>query len=137
MGFELTTRERRWLNIVLVLAAVTLAFVVLGFLANLLAAFGDLILVFFLAWLLAFMLSPLVARISGIPFLGRTFAVVLVYLGLFGGLVIVIVASAAALASSVADFLTSVEKSAAGVLNVSAAFRQAGSGDKGQLVNAA
>ena len=57
MGFELTPRERRWLDVVLILAAIALAFVVLGFLANLLAAFGDIILVFFLAWLLAFILD--------------------------------------------------------------------------------
>jgi predicted PurR-regulated permease PerM len=108
MSFALTPRERRWLNVVLILAAVTLAFVVLGYLANALAAFGDLILVFFLAWLLAFIISPLVARLSIVPFMSRAFAVVLIYVALFGGLVVVIVASAAALAGSVADFLTSV-----------------------------
>ena len=35
MSFELTPRERRWLDIVLILAAVALTFVVLGFLAGL------------------------------------------------------------------------------------------------------
>lgn len=108
MGFELTPRERRWLDAVLFLAAVTLAFVVLGFLANLLAAFGDLILVFFLAWLLAFILSPVVARVASIPFLSREGAVVIVYILLFGGLVVLVVAVAGALASSIADFIASV-----------------------------
>lgn len=108
MSFELTPRERRWLDLVLALAAIALGFVVLGQLAGLLAAFGDLILVFFLAWLLAFMLSPLVARLSMVPFLTRSVAVVLVYLALFGGLVLVIVGSATALANSVADFIASV-----------------------------
>lgn len=108
MGFELTPRERRWLDAVLFLAAVALAFVVLGFLANLLAAFGDLILVFFLAWLLAFILSPLVSRVAAIPFLSRQGAVVVVYILLFGGLVILAVAVAGALASSIADFVASV-----------------------------
>jgi len=106
--FELTPRERRWLDVVLFLAGVTLTFVVLGYLANLLAAFGDLILVFFLAWLLAFILTPIVARVATIPFLSRTGAVFIVYLLLFGGLVILVVAIAGALASSVADFIASV-----------------------------
>ncbi len=108
MGFELTPRERRWLDIVLFLAAVTLTFVVLGYLANLLAAFGDLILVFFLAWLLAFILTPLVARVATIPFLSRAGAVVVVYILLFGGLVILAISVAGAVAGSIADFIASV-----------------------------
>jgi predicted PurR-regulated permease PerM len=108
MGFQLTPRERRWLDVVLFLAAVALVFVVLGYLANLLAAFGDLILVFFLAWLLAFILSPLVARLALIPFLTRAGAVVIVYIVLFGGIVFLVVAVAGALANSISDFLASV-----------------------------
>jgi predicted PurR-regulated permease PerM len=105
---ELTPRERRWLDALLVLAVVALVFVVLGFLANLLAAFGDLILVFFLAWLLAFILTPLVARVATIPFLSRTGAVFIVYILLFGGLVFLAVAVAGALANSITDFIASV-----------------------------
>ncbi len=108
MTFELTPRERRWLDIVLFLSAVALGFVILGYLANLLAAFGDLILVFFLAWLLAFILTPLVTRVATIPFLSRSGAVFIVYLLLFGGLVILVVAVAGALASSVENFIASV-----------------------------
>jgi predicted PurR-regulated permease PerM len=108
MGFELTPRERRWLDVLLALAVVALIFVVMGYLANLLADFGDLILVFFLAWLLAFILTPLVARVATIPFLSRTGAVFLVYLLLFGGLVVLAVAVAGALASSITDFIASV-----------------------------
>ena len=63
MGFELTPRERRWFDAILVLAAVALGFVVLGFVGVVFAVFSDLIFVFFLAWLLAFMLSPLVSRL--------------------------------------------------------------------------
>ena len=97
MSFELTPRERRWLDVVLFLAAVSLAFVVLGYLANLLAAFGDLILVFFLAWLLAFILTPLVVRVATIPFLSRSGAVFIVYIVLFGALVFLAVGVAGAL----------------------------------------
>ena len=49
MGFELTPRERRWFDVILVLGALALAFVVLGFVGVLFAFFGDLIMVFFLA----------------------------------------------------------------------------------------
>ncbi|MCI0582168.1 MAG: AI-2E family transporter [Chloroflexi bacterium] len=108
MSFGLTPRERRWLDVILFLTTVALVFVVLGYLANLLAAFGDLILVFFLAWLLAFILTPLVARVATIPFLSRTGAVFVVYLLLFGGLVVLAVAVAGALASSISDFIASV-----------------------------
>lgn len=108
MSFELTPRERRWLDVVLFLAAVALTFVILGYLANLLAAFGDLILVFFLAWLLAFILTPLVVRVATIPFLSRGGAVFLVYIVLFGGMVTLAVGIAGALTSSIADFIASV-----------------------------
>ena len=108
MSFELTPRERRWLDIVLILAAIALTFVVLGFLANVLAAFGDIILVFFLAWLLAFILTPIVARVATVPFLSRAGAVMVVYILLFGGLVLLIVGVAGAIAASITDFLSSV-----------------------------
>ena len=91
------------------LAAIALGFVVLGFVGQAVAFFSDLILVLFLAWLLAFMLSPLVTRLyRGIPFLSRTGAVFAVYLVLFGGLVIVAVAIASALVSGIADFIAHV-----------------------------
>jgi predicted PurR-regulated permease PerM len=108
VSFGLTPRERRWLDVVLFLTAVALTFVVLGYLANLLASFGDLILVFFLAWLLAFILTPLVVRVATIPFLSRGGAVFIVYILLFGGLVTLAVGIAGALTSSIADFIASV-----------------------------
>ena len=108
MSFELTPRERRSLDVVLFLAAIALVFVILGYLANLLASFGDLILVFFLAWLLAFILTPLVVRVATIPFLSRGGAVFIVYIVLFGLLVTLAVGIAGALTSSIADFIASV-----------------------------
>ena len=108
---ELTRRERRWLDAILVLAAIALGFVVLGFFGQVVGFFSDLILVLFLAWLLAFMISPLVTRLRrAIPFLSRAGAVFAVYLVLFGGLVIVTVAIASALVGGISDFLTNVPK---------------------------
>jgi predicted PurR-regulated permease PerM len=106
---ELTPRERRWLDAILVLGATALGFVVLSQIGLVVAFFSDLILVFFLAWLLAFMISPLVTRLyRGIPFLSRTGAVFAVYLVLFGGLVVVTVAIASALVGGIADFVNNV-----------------------------
>jgi predicted PurR-regulated permease PerM len=103
---ELTPRERRWLDAIFVLAAVALGFVVLGFAGQVVAYFSDLILVFFLAWLLAFMLSPIVNRLrNAIPFLSRAGAVFAVYFVLFGGLMIITVVVASALFGGINDFI--------------------------------
>ena len=108
MTLDMTPRQRRWLDALLILSTLAVGYVVIVFVGQILEAFGDLIMVFFLAWLLAFILSPLVARLSKIPFLSRTGAVLIVYVLLFGGLVILAVAIAGALANSIADFIAGV-----------------------------
>ena len=64
MELELTQRRRRWLDWLLVLGTIALGFIVIGFLGNVFFYFGDILLVFFLAWLLAFILSPLVGLLD-------------------------------------------------------------------------
>jgi len=109
MSFELTPRERRWLDAALVLATVALGFVVVGFVGAVFALFSDLILVFFLAWLLAFILSPLIGRLRAvIPVLSRAGAIFLVYFLLFGGLVVFSVVLASALAGGIGDFIANL-----------------------------
>ncbi|HYN68761.1 MAG TPA: AI-2E family transporter [Candidatus Eisenbacteria bacterium] len=111
MSFQLTPRERRWFDVALVLATIVLAFVALGFIGAVLSFFSDLILVFFLAWLMAFILSPIVSRLrSTIPFLSRAGAVFTVYFILFGSLVIVSVVLASALVGSIGDFIANVPR---------------------------
>jgi len=106
---ELTPRERRWLDAVVVLAAIALGFVVLGFVGQVVAYFSDLIFVFFLAWLLAFVLAPVVVRLrNAIPVLSRAGAVFAVYFVLFGALIVVTVAIASALVSGIGDFIANV-----------------------------
>jgi predicted PurR-regulated permease PerM len=105
VGFQLTPRERTWFDAVLVLGAIALAFVVMGYVGVVFAFFGELIMVFFLAWLLAFMLMPVVNRVTAIPFMSRAGAIFLVYFLLFGGLVVVSILVAAALVSSIGDFI--------------------------------
>jgi predicted PurR-regulated permease PerM len=108
MAFQLTPRERRWFDAILVLAAFALGFIVIGFVGQIFGVFGDLIMVFFLAWLLAFMLSPVIDRVYKIPYVSRTGAVLAVYLLIFGGLVVVTLVIASALFSSITDFIANL-----------------------------
>jgi predicted PurR-regulated permease PerM len=105
VSFQLTPRERRWFDSILVLGALALGFIVLGFVGVIFAIFGELIMVFFLAWLFAFMLGPLVNRVTAIPFMSRAGAIFVVYFLLFGSLVLVTIVAAAALVSSIGDFI--------------------------------
>ncbi|HLO35794.1 MAG TPA: hypothetical protein VK194_06920, partial [Candidatus Deferrimicrobium sp.] len=105
----MTDRQRRWLTAVLVLGAVVLAMVAIEIVATVFFAFGDVILVFFLAWLLAFILSPVVAGLTRlVPILPRIGAVVLVYATMVGAIVLVVVLVAGALAQSITAFISNV-----------------------------
>ncbi len=105
----MTDRQRRWLTAVLVLGAFVLAMILVGYLADVFYTFGDTILVFFLAWLLAFILSPVVGGLTRlVPILPRIGAVVLVYATLVGAIVLVVVLVAGALGQSITAFITSV-----------------------------
>ncbi|HET9615313.1 MAG TPA: AI-2E family transporter [Candidatus Limnocylindrales bacterium] len=106
---NLTDRQQRWLTAVLVLGAIVLAMAATSIAASLFFSFGDVILVFFLAWLLAFILSPVVAGLVRlIPVLPRVGAVVLVYAVLVGAIVLVVVLVAGALAQSISAFVAGV-----------------------------
>src|SRR4051794_41247465 len=83
MPIELTERQRRLLDALLALAVVALGFVVMGFLGDLFFSFGDIVLLFFLAWLLSFALLPLINLVALLlPRLPHGMAVLLVYGGL-------------------------------------------------------
>jgi predicted PurR-regulated permease PerM len=106
---SLTDRQQRWLTAVLVLGTVVLGMVAIEQAATVFFAFGDTILVFFLAWLLAFILSPLVAGLTRlVPVLPRIGAVVLVYITLVGAIVLIVVLIANALAQSITSFVAGV-----------------------------
>jgi predicted PurR-regulated permease PerM len=106
MPFELTDRQRRLIDAALVLAVVALAFIVIGDLASLFYAFGDVLLLFFLAWLLAFALLPLINGVARlIPRIPQVLAVTIVYLAIVGLLLGVIVQISANLATSIAQFI--------------------------------
>ena len=109
MALDLTERQQRLLDALLVLSVVVVGFMVLGYLSNLFNFFSDLILVFFLAWLLAFILSPLVGfLVRNVPALPRVAAVVLVYGLLLGTTILLLIMVAGTLANSITTFIASV-----------------------------
>ena len=109
LPFPLSRRQARLLDVLLVLGVLALGIVVVEALARVFFDFGDVILVFFLAWLIAFILSPLVRRmIRLVPGLPRVVAVAVVYVVLIGGTVALTVFAAQALASSISHFVASV-----------------------------
>ncbi len=100
-------RDRRLVGLLLVLAVVALFFWIVSQLTVLFFYFGDILLTFFLAWLLAFIISPLVSRlVDFVPRLPRAAATVLVYALAVLVLITVVVLAAGALASSITDFAT-------------------------------
>ena len=102
-------RDRRLITTILVLAAVALFFVVIGQLGSVFFYFGDILLTFFLAWLLAFIISPIVARmVDVIPRLPRALATIVVYTGVVAILVVIVVLAAGALATSISQLVASL-----------------------------
>jgi len=106
MPIELTDRQRRLIDTVLILAAIALGFVVLGYAANVFYAFGDILLLFFLAWLLAFALLPVINGLARlVPRLPQGLAVIVVYLGIVVFLLAIVVQASASLATSIGQFI--------------------------------
>ncbi len=101
----LTDRERRLLDAVLILGAIALGFVVVNFASGVFTAFGDILLLFFLAWLLSFALLPLITAVSRVPKVPQAGAVILVYLAIVGVVLGVIVQVSASLVTSISQFL--------------------------------
>ena len=115
----ITRRQARLVDILLVLATVGLGIVVIGMLGRIFFDFGDVILEFFLAWLIAFTLSPIVRWIiAHIPRLPRVAAVVIVYLLLFTGMLAVIVFIAQTLATGIAELIDYLQQLTSDLPNI-------------------
>jgi len=100
-------RLQRWLSALVILGTLAAAFFVVDYVGKWLMYFGDVIMIFFLAWLLAFILSPLAsALVHLIPRLPRAVAVILVYSLLIGALVAAILLVAQQLYSSITNLVT-------------------------------
>jgi predicted PurR-regulated permease PerM len=107
--FALDARERRWLDALLVLGTVAVGLLALGLISNVLLFWSDILLIFFLAWLLAFVLSPVVTGIErAFPFLRRGIAVAVAYGVLLVILVLIALLVAQALAASLQGFIASI-----------------------------
>ena len=105
----LNPRQNSLITTLLVLGVVALVILDVGLIAGVFFGFGDIILIFFLAWLLAFILSPIVTGLERLlPFLPRVVATILVYAALVSVIVILLVVLAGALAGSIASFVESV-----------------------------
>ena len=103
------TREGRLVNALLVLGVIALFFIVIGLVAQAFFFFGDIFLTFFLAWLLAFIISPIVARLMDLdPRLPRALAAVIVYTLVVAALVVMMVGAAGALATSTSQFVAAI-----------------------------
>ena len=106
MEVQLSPSEKRWLHSALILGTLVLALVLVSQIAIILVFFSDVLLILLLGWLLAFMLSPVVAFLQrAFPRVPRVAIVGLIYVGLlvFIGWVALVVASS--LARSIGEFI--------------------------------
>lgn len=102
-------RNGRLVGALLVLGALALFFIVVGQVADTFFFFGDIFLTFFLAWLLAFIISPIVGRLMALdPRIPRALAAVIVYTLVVVLMVILVVGAAGALANSITQFVASI-----------------------------
>ena len=106
MMARLIETEGRWIRALLILSTATVALVLAGLVANVVLYFSDIILILVMAWVFAFVLSPLVTIIGrftpGVP---RPLVVVIVYTLLFVVLSAIVLLTAAQLGRSIAGFL--------------------------------
>jgi predicted PurR-regulated permease PerM len=102
----LSDREHRWLTAFLVVATLAVSFLIVDYIGKWLTFFGDVIMIFFLAWLLAFILSPIAnGLVRLIPSLPRWLAVILVYVLLIVALIAAILLIAQQLYSSITNLI--------------------------------
>jgi predicted PurR-regulated permease PerM len=101
--------ERRWIHTLLVVGTLVVSLLLLGQVATILLYFSDILLVFFLAWLLAFMLSPIVSGIiRAFPTLPRGLVTIVIYLAIILVLATAVLFIAGGLATSITSFITSL-----------------------------
>ena len=101
----LTERQRRLLDAVLILGVVALAFIVIGFAGSVFYAFGDILLLFFLSWLLSFALLPVISFIARIPRVPPQAAVIVVYLTMVVLILAIVIQASATIYASISQFL--------------------------------
>ena len=106
---QLSGRDRRWLSALLVLGTLTVALIFIDQVAGYLTYFSDIILTIFLAWLLAFVLSPipdLTHRWA--PRLPRMIVIAVTYGVLLVGILLITIITAQALVTSISSFVNNL-----------------------------
>lgn len=102
---RLIETEGRWIRALLVLGTLTVGLVFVGLAADVILYFSDIILILVMAWVFAFLVSPLVGGIKRVlPSAPRTLVVVTVYALLFLVLAVLGLVIATQLASSIVAF---------------------------------
>jgi predicted PurR-regulated permease PerM len=122
--FGLGSRERWWLIVFLALGSAYFAFLLADLLLNILGGFGTIFLILFLAWLLAFVMSPVVASLEERLELPRPAVVVGTYLlalVIFG---FVLFYTGAALTEQVAELARNYPQTEANILGVLAEWER-------------
>ena len=132
-GFGLGTRERRWLVIFLALGSAYLAFLLAERLLGVLAGFGTVVIILFLSWLLAFVVSPLVSSLEERMGLGRAAAVIATYVV---GLIVIgflLFYTAAAITQQVADLARNYPQTERGIIATLAEWERGLEFGRGQI----
>ncbi|MGZ8512925.1 MAG: AI-2E family transporter, partial [Candidatus Limnocylindria bacterium] len=96
-------RERWWRYALLVLATVYIALLLVRLLAEVLGGFAQIVLILFMAWLLAFVLSPVVAWLHARWGFPRSVAIGLVYAATLFGSAFVLFYAFSSITASIAD----------------------------------
>lgn len=105
MTSRLIETEGRWIRALLVLATLTVGLVFVGLAADTILFFSDIILILVMAWVFAFVLSPVVGGIKRLlPAAPRALVVVSVYMLLFLVLGLLGLVLASELATSIVNF---------------------------------
>ncbi len=102
-------RDPRWFGALLVSATVIAVYFAIAVVGTAIFAFGDIVLIFFLAWLIAFIVTPFASALKRLvrP-LPQAAAVLIVYVVAIGCLLLAIFVVAANLASSIGQFVQSI-----------------------------
>ncbi len=118
-------RDRRVIGVILALAVTALFFIVVEHLATVFFFFGDILLTFFLAWLLAFIISPVVTRVvDAVPRLPRAVAAVMVYTLVVVVMALTVVVAAGALTTSIGQLVASIPDIRANLPSIVAPWQQ-------------
>jgi predicted PurR-regulated permease PerM len=112
----LGSRERRWLVIFLVLGSAYLAFLIAERLLGVLGGFGTVVIILFLSWLLAFVVSPLIAWIEDRSEFPRSAIVVGTYVVGLAVIGFLLFYTAAAITQQVADLAENYPETERGIL---------------------